>query len=426
MRYVFCLAILITASSTCSRGPERTTAAVPTAPSAANATAAMTYVSGAAGPMDVSFPNRSETLQFRNDLESYYQSRLGRSATASSTYVDKEGEAIWTQEYIRYRANGCAHLEAIQRVMSQIDGNPPGMICQAPSEYLAVSYPSRADTADFRRQLETKYQQMGRSLMPTAVDAEGAAVWIQEYLRYRTNACGHAVAEQNVFTQIDGNSAPPTCFVACSYLLAPGGFDTGAGGSNQSFEVRPNPVACPWTAVSTQSWLTFPNDFRSGNGYTVFPYSVAANNGGDRRGEIVFTYPTGTATFVVTQAGNPFVAGFTMVDPARGPGNTNECHFRSTSTSCTISAFANLPGNTYSYIWNVSYLHGTQKTTTLTNSSPTLTFTDACGGPDSSPGGTTQDLHVSVTISDERGNSVTVASGGAQPAMFVRLFSCGA
>jgi hypothetical protein len=425
MRYLSGLVILVAVSAACSRAPERAVAASPTGPSAASADGAITYVSGAPGPADVTFPNRADSFQFRNELETKYQTSLGRSATSSTTTVDKEGEVVWTQEYIRYRANGCSHLDAIQRVMAQIDGNPPGAICLAPSEFLAVAYPSRADSLDFRQRLEVKYQQMGRGLGTTAVDIEGAVIWIQEYLRYRTNACGHSVSTQNVFTQIDGHAAPPTCFVACSYVLAPGGIDTSANASTQSFEVRPNPVACPWTAVSTVSWLTFPDDYRSGNGFSTFPYSIAANSGGDRTGRIVFTYPTGTSTYVVSQAGNPFVAGITMVDPARGPGNTTECHFRSAATSCTISAFANLPGNNYTYLWNVSYFYGVQKTTSLTNSSPTFTITDQCGGTDSAAGGTPADLNVSVTITDDRGNTVTISTGnGTAPPMLVRLFTC--
>jgi len=43
------------------------------------------------------------------------------------------------------------------------------------------------------------------------VDREGDVVWIQEYLRYRVNSCGHAAAVQSVLTQIDGRSAPPVC-----------------------------------------------------------------------------------------------------------------------------------------------------------------------------------------------------------------------
>ena len=107
--------------------------------------------------------------------------------------------------------------------MTQIDGGAAGGICSAPPE--GVESVSRRATTCSRRAatLETKYQQMGRGLSASAVDQEGAAIWITEYLRYRTNGCGHAEAEAKVFSQIDGGPVPPTCFVPCSYVLSPDG-----------------------------------------------------------------------------------------------------------------------------------------------------------------------------------------------------------
>ena len=54
--------------------------------------------------------------------------------------------------------NGCDHPTAVQRVMSQIDGNPPGGICAENRDFVIV-FPPRDQTMDFRRQLETKYSQ---------------------------------------------------------------------------------------------------------------------------------------------------------------------------------------------------------------------------------------------------------------------------
>ena len=45
----------------------------------------------------------------------------------------------------------------------------------------------------------------------TAVDVEGAVVWITEYLRYRLNRCGHAAAVEKVMLQIDGRGVQPPC-----------------------------------------------------------------------------------------------------------------------------------------------------------------------------------------------------------------------
>jgi Matrixin len=164
---------------------------------------------GGGGSGTVSFPPRNESLDFRNQLEAKYRDGLHRSG--SSTSVDIEGDIVWTQEYERYRVNQCSHAAAIADVMTQIDGNPAPGVCGA-SPIGQVLFPPRNDSLDFRIQLETKYRNgLHRSGSSTSVDNEGDVVWTQEYLRYRVNSCGHAIAVQNVFVQIDGFAAPPVC-----------------------------------------------------------------------------------------------------------------------------------------------------------------------------------------------------------------------
>lgn len=68
----------------------------------------------------VSFPPRNEPLDFMRQLEAKYRDGLGRSP--QSTYVDVEGNVIWIQEYLRYRVSGCDHLQAQDKVFTQIDG----------------------------------------------------------------------------------------------------------------------------------------------------------------------------------------------------------------------------------------------------------------------------------------------------------------
>ena len=425
MRYFSGLLILLIASASCSKDNQRPVAASPTGPTAVSASvdASVTYVGGVSGPMDVLFPARNESFQFRNELEVKYATGLGRPA--SGTFVDREGEVVWLQEYIRYRVNGCDHVTALGRVGTQIDGGAAGGICAAPPEGL-VNFPPRTDVLDARRMLETKYQQMARGLSSSAVDQEGSAIWIPEYLRYRTNACDHPTAVQKVFTQIDGGPVPATCYVPCSYLVTPSGVDLGYGSGTFAFELRPTPVACDYTASSDASWLTFPGDFRTGNGFiSSFPYSVTQNNGGDRVGRIHITYATGSQTFTVYQAGPPFSGSLTLSDPFRSPSSTTECWFRSANTPCTLTVSTNLPGNNYSYSWIVSYFYGTQKTIQLSNgTSNTFTFTDQCGGAGASAEGNPTDLSVTVVVTDDRGNSQTFQSGAHTPPFFVRLVSC--
>ena len=205
--------VLLTLIAGCSRPPERGSAASPTGPtalSAAGGDPTPMGVGGISGLMDVLFPGRNDSFDFRNQLETKYPTGLNRSASA--TAVDREGEVVWTQEYMRYRVNGCDHGAAMQRVFAQIDGNPPGAIC-AENPGGQVLFPPRSEALAFRQQLETKYQQMSRAPSSSFVDAEGGVVWTQEYIRYRTNACDHPTSVQKVFSQIDGNGALPraTC-----------------------------------------------------------------------------------------------------------------------------------------------------------------------------------------------------------------------
>jgi len=157
----------------------------------------------------VSFPPRDESLDFRNQLEAKYRDGLRRGPT--STSVDVEGDVVWTSEYLRSRVYQCTHQQAVDRVAAQIDGNAPPGVCGA-AVAGSVQFPPRNEALDFRNQLEGKYRDgLRRGPTATAVDREGDVVWIQEYLRYRVNSCGHAAAVQSVLTQIDGRSAPPVC-----------------------------------------------------------------------------------------------------------------------------------------------------------------------------------------------------------------------
>jgi Matrixin len=161
------------------------------------------------GGVTVSFPPRDESFDFRNQLEAKYRDGLRRAP--ASTFVDTEGDIVWTQEYLRYRVYQCTHQQAIDRVFVQIDGGAaPGVCGNALAG--AVQFPPRNEPLDFRNQLEAKYRDgLRRSPVSTTVDREGDVVWTQEYLRYRVNSCGHAAAVQDVLTQIDGNAAPPVC-----------------------------------------------------------------------------------------------------------------------------------------------------------------------------------------------------------------------
>jgi hypothetical protein len=155
----------------------------------------------------VTFPPRNETLDFRQQLETKYRVQLGRSNVP--TFVDVEGTAVWLTEYLRYRISRCDHPTALQRVLVQIHGLGVQPVCATPT---SLSFPIRSDSLTFRNELETEYRDgLKRTAGSSSVDVEGEAVWMQEYLRYRVNRCGHTDAVTRVFQQIDGRGIAPTC-----------------------------------------------------------------------------------------------------------------------------------------------------------------------------------------------------------------------
>ncbi len=73
------------------------------------------------------FPPRNEPFDFRNRLEALYRDGLRRSTT--ETFVDAEGDIVWTQEYLRYRVGRCTHQQAQERVFQQIAGGGIAPVC---------------------------------------------------------------------------------------------------------------------------------------------------------------------------------------------------------------------------------------------------------------------------------------------------------
>ena len=164
------------------------------------------------GPQVVTFPPRNEPAQFRRDLETKYRDGLGKPLTSS--YVDQEGGGVWIQEYLRYRVNRCSHADASAKVLRQIDTQIVEPVCGEPPPG-TVEFPPRDQPADFRNQLEVKYRDgLGKPIQSTYVDNEGDVTWMQEYIRYRLNGCGHAEATTKVFDQIDQRGIQPVCAVS--------------------------------------------------------------------------------------------------------------------------------------------------------------------------------------------------------------------
>ena len=409
--------VALVCGASCSEPSRRTLVDTPTGPTVA-ATSQPAW-GGGSRRATVFFPERADALDFRRQLETKYASGLGRPVT--STTVDMEGEATWIGEYDRYRVNGCDHDTATRNVMTQIDGFEAPQICAFRFFPETAIYPSREHVVDFRRQLGTKYQAMGRTAQ-SAVDAEGAAIWLAEYLRYRTSGCDHATAVQNVMTQVDGRPAPGSCVTACAYNL-----DTPvslpSSGGTFTVQLFRTSGTCDWVAQSEVPWITL-NAPIAGSDRGSVSYNVGTNTGSARSGSIRFVYPGGISYLQVEQGSLMYQIAFQLFDPATSTTATTECRIVTTSSLCTLTATINPPapaGTTYD--WRVEYAYGGTKVKTQTGTLPTFSFTESCGV--SPAGGSAIPLAVRLTVSDSVGNSATLNSGqGNQPKLQLRTFSC--
>ena len=264
MRYLTGLVLVIAAGVGCSRGVERPVAASPTSPTAAvSAASAITFVGGVSGPMDVLFPGRNDSFQFRNDLEAKYQ-QMGRGVT--STFVDREGEVVWTQEYIRYRVNGCDHATAVGRVMTQIEARWGG---SAASRRKVNPFRARR-LAEFRRS-SSQYHRWPRG---SRLRHQGAVSWIQiPALCARLRPLN---AESKVFSQIDGDGAGHV-FRGCEYGVRPPRPSTTP--ASLSFRCGPSGAR---GSQQRRLWRTFTDDFATA-GASTFPYSWRRHRSYDPR-----------------------------------------------------------------------------------------------------------------------------------------------
>jgi hypothetical protein len=376
--------------------------------------------------LDLAFPPRNEPLDFRNQLEARYRDGLKRSAT--STFVDIEGDIVWHEEYLRYRVNGCDHATATRNVLAEVAGAAAAAVCGTAT---SVVFPPRNDDLDFFKQLQTTYQTtLKRTAGSTFVDPEGDAVWVQEYFRYRLNACNHTTAVASVMTEISGGAAPAVC--GCAYTITPTSQTAPAAGGSFSLSMIRAAGQCAWTATA-DPFITLAA--AAGNDPTTFTYTVAANSGGPRVGNIYFTWSGGSAVIAVNQAAPPLSASFIMYDLSAQSSPTTVCKLHGgvpgQATTCTLQSTSftfgsNASASIVNYSWTVSYTYDTSVTLSQSGTSPTFSFNDTCGGTAAANDGPAGDLNVTLTVTDNNGNVSTAVSGqGSQPGMQMRFYTCG-
>ena len=101
-------------------------------------------------------------------------------------------------------------IAGIQEVYGAPGGESGGSASGASGA--AINFPPRNETYEFRNWLESKYANtLGRPAGLSYSDVEGSVVWVQEYLRYRLNTCGHEQAVERVRIQIAGGGVPGVC-----------------------------------------------------------------------------------------------------------------------------------------------------------------------------------------------------------------------
>ncbi len=122
------------------------------------------------------------------------------------------------------------------------------------------------------------------------------------------------------------------------------------------------------------------------------------------------------------------IASFQLFDPATQAAVTNACRINSGIRSTCELRSTSFPfgANTIvTWEWTVQYTYGTVKTITQSGSSPSLFFSDTCGGDGSTADGVAQPLAVTLTVTDNLGAKATATAGsGSQPALQIRLFTC--
>ena len=215
-----------------------------------------------------------------------------------------------------------------------------------------------------------------------------------------------------------GALAPVGCTVTLSSTIA----QINSGGGTADITVTAAST-CGWTAASNSSFLTATAN-ASGNGTVTI--TATANNGAARTGTVTI----GGQTVTVSQDAG-IVAAFNLFDPNQTALATNECFFRSAvvvNITCTLQSTSFTFGATpiVNYAWSSQYTYGTVKLNEQNGPSASSSFTDTCGLAGSTADGAIQPLTVTLTVTDARGNTATARAGsGNQPAMDVRLFTCG-
>ncbi len=126
-------------------------------------------------PTTAIFPPRNEPLDFMVQLEAKYRDGLRRPP--GSSFVDVEGNIVWTQEYLRYRVSTCSHILAQTKVFDQIDGRGVQADCTPPPVAPPAPSPTTPPTGSSSfYSLTVVSSQCGCVIGPVQIRSNGAVV----------------------------------------------------------------------------------------------------------------------------------------------------------------------------------------------------------------------------------------------------------
>jgi Putative binding domain, N-terminal/Viral BACON domain len=181
-------------------------------------------------------------------------------------------------------------------------------------------------------------------------------------------------------------AAPPS--PGCSFSIAPNNQSIGAGGGGGTTITISTSAGCAWTATSQASWITL-TSLASGNGPGTATFSVAANSGGARSGNLAIA----GQTFTVNQAAAPPPApscSFSIApnNQSIGTGGGNGvsvavstsagCAWTATSNNTWITLLSGANGNGAGVVtFRVAANTSTARTGTLTIAGRTFTVNQA-------------------------------------------------
>lgn len=143
----------------------------------------------------------------------------------------------------------------------------------------------------------------------------------------------------STFNDLGANQVANFTATQCSYSINPNGTNAPAAGVSGSVSVTAT-TGCPWTASTTDSWITVTGG-TPGSGNGTVNYTVAANSGAQRTGTITIA----GQNFLITQAGTTLTVSGTINYGTSSTPKTVAGVLLSAAGTPTTSNSSNASGN---------------------------------------------------------------------------------